>query len=243
MLLVPGIQMVGRGVRGSLDGGTSQGVGTHQSRAGGGVNVGFNESSTATSGQDTALCGHQAARQYAILPPFHSFSSSLLLPRDGLHSVLCGSSVVHLIIMCFKAQRSQEVRSLQDFFSSKTTTCSNALILLGRRNANWNHTNNFTFFFFLSKDYTFIMRGFLLELFIESILFCVLVQYFSCANRGYFLFFSAKMLPVNFLWETRVCGHQKLSKTSYKMQTRQLASKLSMNVYLLPKCISSHLHW
>lgn len=84
--------MVGRGVRGSLDGGTSRGVGTHHSRVGGGVNVGFNESSTATSGQDTALCGHQAARQYAILPPFLSFSSSLLLPRDGLHSVVCGSS-------------------------------------------------------------------------------------------------------------------------------------------------------
>lgn len=74
MLLVPGIQMVGRGVRGSLDGGTSRGVGTHHSRVGGGVNVEFNESSTATSGQATALCGHQTARQYAILPPFLSLS-------------------------------------------------------------------------------------------------------------------------------------------------------------------------
>lgn len=116
MLLVAGIQMVGRGVRGSLDGRTSWGVGTHHSRVGGGVNVEFNESSTATSGQDTALCGHQTARQYAILPPFHSFFSSLLLPRDGHHSVLCSSSVVHLIIMCIKAQRSQEVWSLQDSF-------------------------------------------------------------------------------------------------------------------------------
>lgn len=93
--------MVERGVRGPSDGGTSRAVEAHQSRVGGGVNVDVNESSTATSGQDAALWGHQTARQYAVLPPFRPLPSSLLLPRDGLHSPLCGSSVVHLMIMCF----------------------------------------------------------------------------------------------------------------------------------------------
>lgn len=51
-------------------------VGTCHSRAGG-VDEEFNESSTATSGQDAALCGHQTARQYTILPPFQSFSGPL----------------------------------------------------------------------------------------------------------------------------------------------------------------------
>lgn len=67
-------------------------VGTCHSRAGG-VNVEFNESSTATSGQDVALCGHQTARQYTILPPFQAFSLPLLWPHSLFgrlrNTVLC----------------------------------------------------------------------------------------------------------------------------------------------------------
>lgn len=70
---------------GALERGVTLAVGTCHSRAGG-VNVELNESSTATSGQDAALCGHQTARQYTILPPFQSFSVPLLLPHGLFHS-------------------------------------------------------------------------------------------------------------------------------------------------------------
>lgn len=62
-------------IGGALERGMTRAVGTCHSRAGG-VNVEFNESSTATSGQEAALCGHQTARQYTILPPFHSLCLS-----------------------------------------------------------------------------------------------------------------------------------------------------------------------
>lgn len=55
-------------------------AGTCHSRAGG-VNVEANESSTATSGQDGAVCGHQTARQYTILPPFQPFFLHCSRPR------------------------------------------------------------------------------------------------------------------------------------------------------------------
>lgn len=83
---------VGRSVLLALENRMTLAVGTCHSRAGG-VNVEFNESSTATSGQDVALCGHQTARQYTILPPFQSFSLPLLWPHSLFGSlrnmVLC----------------------------------------------------------------------------------------------------------------------------------------------------------
>lgn len=70
---------------GALERGMTPAVGTCHSRAGG-VNVELNESSTATSGQDAALCGHQTARQYTILPPFQAFSLPLSWPPGLFHS-------------------------------------------------------------------------------------------------------------------------------------------------------------
>lgn len=78
---------------GALERGMTLAVGTCHSRAGG-VNVEPNESSTATSGQDAALCGHQTARQYSILPPFQSFffeslvASFLPSKRQSIFSVV-----------------------------------------------------------------------------------------------------------------------------------------------------------
>lgn len=90
-------------IGGALERGMTRAVGTCHSRAGG-VNVEFNESSTATSGQEAALCGHQTARQYTILPPFHSFSLPILLPHGLFHSgeealLLCNVGAVSLIFM------------------------------------------------------------------------------------------------------------------------------------------------
>lgn len=74
---------------GALGSGMKQAVGTCHSRAGG-VNVEFNESSTATSGQDAALCGYKAAKQYTILPPFHSLFLCLSLSLHLLAFILKG---------------------------------------------------------------------------------------------------------------------------------------------------------
>lgn len=81
---------------GALERGMTLAVGTCHSRAGG-VNVGLNESSTATSGQDAALYGHQTARQYTILPPFQSFSLPLSSYGCSLRATISCSSSFDLI--------------------------------------------------------------------------------------------------------------------------------------------------
>lgn len=59
-----------------------------------GVDKEFNESSTATSGQDAALCGHQTARQYSFQPPFQtSFRGLSLINSAGEESAGTSSGV------------------------------------------------------------------------------------------------------------------------------------------------------
>lgn len=76
---------------GALERGMILAVGTCHSRAVG-VNVELNESSTATSGQDEALCRHQTARQYTILPSFQSFSLHLSWPNGLFQSDKVGTA-------------------------------------------------------------------------------------------------------------------------------------------------------
>lgn len=64
------------------------------------MNVELNESFTATSRQDAALCGHQTSRQYTIQPPFRFFFSPLSRPHGLCHSGEV-SPPVHLISMVF----------------------------------------------------------------------------------------------------------------------------------------------
>lgn len=62
-------------------------AGTCHSRAVG-VDDEFNESSTATSGQDAALCGHQTARQYSFQPPFQTVFGGLSLINSSFEEAL-----------------------------------------------------------------------------------------------------------------------------------------------------------
>lgn len=97
---------------GALERGMPLAAGPCHSRAGG-VNVELNESSTATSGQEAALCGHQTDRQYNILPPFQAFS--LRLSRGLPSSILAVYQNVYMHIKNFDYTA---VKAINCFFSN-----------------------------------------------------------------------------------------------------------------------------